>query len=155
MSVQFDGSEGGNIPTDIDYHQLGIVIDPVTLDSTPYPATGSIYSTTTNLYVAAGFSLYALDEKVYQGNSLETATFVGTVLDFDPASNIIKLINTTGSLTTNAPIFGNTSKTVRTLLNYVTPTFVIQSGYMSYIENRSGIQRSADGIEQFKIILGY
>ena len=155
MSVQFNGSEGENIPTDIDYHQLGIVIDPVSLDSTPFPATGSIYSTTTNLYVAAGFSLYALDEKVYQGNSLETATFVGTVLDFDPASNIIKLINTTGSLTTNAPIFGNTSKTVRTLLNYVTPTFVIQSGYMSYIENRSGIQRSADGIEQFKIILGY
>jgi hypothetical protein len=26
---------------------------------------------------------------------------------------------------------------------------------LSYIENRSGITRSSDGIEQFKIILGF
>jgi hypothetical protein len=29
------------------------------------------------------------------------------------------------------------------------------SGYMAFIENRTGITRSEDGIEQFKIVLGY
>lgn len=155
MSVEFNGPEGGAIPTDIVYHQIGIVVNPTTLELNPNPANGSIYKTTTDLIVAAGFGLYQNDEKVFQGNTLDTATFVGTVLSFDPAADVINLINTTGTLTTNAPIFGNSSKTTRTLLSYSTPNFVIQSGYMSYIENRSGITRSFDGIEQFKIVLGY
>jgi hypothetical protein len=29
------------------------------------------------------------------------------------------------------------------------------SGYISYIQNRSAVQGSADGIEQFKFVLGY
>jgi hypothetical protein len=29
------------------------------------------------------------------------------------------------------------------------------SGYISYIQNRSAVQRSSDGIEQFKFVLGY
>jgi hypothetical protein len=32
---------------------------------------------------------------------------------------------------------------------------VIGSGYLSYIQNLTGIQRSADGIEQFKMVLSY
>jgi hypothetical protein len=155
FSIDFTGDESGNIPIDITYHQLGIVINPTTQQLSPLPANGAIYKTTTDLTVAPGFGVYVNDEVVYQGNSLETATFVGTILSFDPASNVIRLINTTGSLTTNAPVYGHTSQTTRTLLAYSTPNFALFSGYMSYIENRSGIQRSADGIEQFKLVLGY
>ena len=74
---------------------------------------------------------------------------------FDPASDVINMINTTGTVTTNAPIFGKTSLCTRTVLTYSTPNFVLSSGYMSYIENRSGITRSSNGIEQFKLVLGY
>ena len=155
FSIDFNGDESGNIPIDITYHQLGIVINPTTKQLSPLPANGAIYKTTTDLTIAPGFGVYMNDEVVYQGNTLETATFVGTILSFDPASNVIRLINTTGSLTTNAPVYGHTSQTTRTLLAYSTPNFTLFSGYMSYIENRSGIQRSADGIEQFKLVLGY
>lgn len=155
VSVNFSGSENGVLPTDIDFHQLGIVINPTSIQNSPYPATGSIYKTSTDLVVAPGFGTYAMDEVVYQGNTLETATFTAKVLSFDVASNVLKLINITGTPTTDASVFGNTSKTARTLLNYSVPDFQIFSGYIVYIENRSAVQRSSDGTEQFKFVLGY
>jgi hypothetical protein len=155
LTSQFNGSEDGLIPTDITFHQVGLVINPTTTSLNPYPANGSIYKTTTDLIVAPGFGEYVSDELVWQGTTFETASFVATVLSFDTATNTVKLINTRGVPTTNAPIFGKSSLTTRTLLSYNDPDFIILSGYMSYIENRSGVQRSPDGIEQIKIVLGY
>ena len=155
LIAEFNGSESGLIPTDINYHQIGILVNPTTNSLSPSPANGAIYKTTTDLVVSPGFGSYIFDEILYQGSSVDNATFTGTVLSFDPASNVIRLINTTGTMVVNAPIFGLNSKTTRTLLSYSTPDFVTLSGYLSYIENRSAIQRSADGIEQFKIVLGF
>ena len=155
VSVDFNGSEGGHIPTDITYHQLGIVIEPTTTALSPLPANAIIYSTTTDLVVAPGFGAYLSDEVVYQGTSYAAATFTATVLSYDIGNNVVKLINTVGTPVTNGPVFGLTSGTTRTLLTYSVPNYTLFSGYMSFIENRSGIQRSSDGIEQFKIVLGY
>jgi hypothetical protein len=152
---KFNGSENGNIPTDIDYRQVGLLVNTIALSTAPQPANGSIYKTTTDFVVAPGFGSYVLDETVFQGASLENASFTATVLSFDAASNVIKLINTVGTYTTNAPIFGNSSLTARTVLSVSTPDFVLFSGYMSFIENRESVQRSSDGIEQFKFVLGY
>jgi len=155
VSVDFNGSEGGYIPTNITYHQLGIVIEPTTTALSPLPANAIIYSTTTDLVVAPGFGAYLSDEVVYQGTSYAAATFTATVLSYDIGNNVVKLINTVGTPVTNGPVFGLTSGTTRTLLTYSVPNYTLFSGYMSFIENRSGIQRSSDGIEQFKIVLGY
>ena len=154
FSVEFNGGEGGIIPTDIIYHQLGIVINPTTEQNAPAPANGAIYKTTTDLIVAPGFGVYVNDEIVYQGD-INNPDFIGTILSFDPATNIIRLINTTGTIVDNSSIYGKSSLTTRTLLTHSFPNFVIHSGYLSYIENRNGIQRSPDGIEQFKFVLGY
>lgn len=155
VTIEFNGSENGNIPIDIDYRQVGLIVNPTALSTAPNPANGAIYKTTTDVVVAPGFGIYGLDETVYQGTSLETATFSGTVLSFDEASNVIKLINTTGTRTLNAPINGNSTQTSRTVLTVSTPDFVIYSGFLTYVENRSSVQRSVDGIEQFKFVLKY
>jgi hypothetical protein len=154
LTSTFTGSESGLIPTDIDYHQVGIVVNPTSLSAQGAPANNSIYKTTTDLVVAPGFGTYALDEPIYQG-TIDSPTFTASVLSFDSSNNVVSLINTTGSLTLNAPVFGQNSGTTRTLLSYSTPDFITLSGYLSYIENRTGIQRSTDGIEQFKIVLGF
>jgi len=155
VTVDFNGSEGGYIPTDVTYHQLGIIINPTTSQYSPVPANGTIYSTTTNFVVAPGFGTYLSDEIIYQGTSLAAATFTATILSYDVGNNVVKLINTNGTPVINSPVFGQTSGTTRTLLSYSVPNYTLFSGYMSFIENRSGIQRSSDGIEQFKIVLGY
>ena len=160
LSVEFNGSESGLIPTDITYHQVGILTNP-TLNSLSNstsgytPASGDIYKTTTDFVVAPGFGTYQNDEIIYQGDSIDTATFFGTILSFDPATNVVRVLNMTGTPITNAPIKGAVSKTTRTLLQYITPDFQIFSGYISYIENRTGVQRSTDGIEQYRFVLGY
>ena len=118
-------------------------------------SNNEIYKTTTDLIVAAGFGSYQSGESLYQGPSLGDATFKGTLVSFDSANNVAKLINTVGNATTNAPVFGNTTLAVRTLLDVSYPSYVVSSGYLTYLENRSGIQRSSDGIEQFKIIIGF
>lgn len=154
MTAQFDGDENNFVPTDIDYHQVGILVNPTTRQYNPNPANGSIYSATTNIVVAPGTEGYVPDEFIYQG-SLSDPSFYATVLSFNTESNLIRLINTTGTPSNNSPIFGQTSKTTRTLLSYSIPNFAVHSGYMIYIENRSGVQRSVDGIEQFRFVLGF
>jgi hypothetical protein len=154
LCCEFDGRENGFIPVDIDFFQLGLLVNPIS-QSNLDRANQNIYKTTTDLVVAPGFGVYVNDEIVWQGSSFETATFKATVLSFDPASNILKTINTIGTLVENAPVFGNSSLTTRTLLSYSFPDFIPFSGVITYIENRTGIQRSADGIEQIKVVLGY
>jgi hypothetical protein len=163
--VEFDGSENGLIPTTsttptgattpVGYRQFGIMINPSDYATNPYPANAAVYKTTTDFVVASGFGGFTQDEIVYQGSTLDTATFTATVLSFDTTTNIIHLINTTGNPIINGSVYGNSSKTTRTLLSYSTPNFILFTGSISYIENRSVIYRSADGIEQFKAILSY
>ena len=155
FTSSFNGTEGGILPTNIDFHQVGIIVNPTTTELNPLPASGTIYRTTTDLIVAQGFGAYTNDEWVYQGPSLENSTFSARVLSFDTSTNIIQLINKTGTLTLNGPVFGNSSSTSRTLLSYSVPNFTLFSGYMTFIENRTGVQRSSDGIEQFRFVLGY
>jgi len=155
LTATFNGSEGGYIPTNIDYRQVGILNNPLALSTYPNFANSTIYKTSTDFVVASGFGSYVNDEVIYQGSTLESASFSAKVLSFDVASNIINLINITGNPTINAPVFGNSSGTVRTLLSVSTPDFITFSGRINYIENRSGVQRSSDGIEQFKFVLQY
>jgi len=159
FTCEFNGNEAVNgvpmVPTDIDYRQVGLLYNPLAISTYPYFANGSIYSATTQLTMAPGFGAFVSDETIYQGTSLTNATFKATVLSFNTSTNVIYAINTYGTPTLNQPIFGNLSSTVRTLLGETGSDFISFSGYLAYIENRSGVQRSSDGIEQFKFVLGY
>jgi hypothetical protein len=107
------------------------------------------------LVVAAGYGSYVSGETVYQGTNVNNASFSATVLSFDSTNNVVRVINKTGTPSLNSPLYSVTTKTTRTLLTVTYPDFVSPSGYLAYIENRSAITRSSDGIEQFKIVIGY
>lgn len=164
-TVEFNSAETLNgvdyIPIDIDYRQVGLLINPMASDTYPAFANGSIYDLSTQITVASGFGAYTPDETVVQidinpnNTTYGQVIFTGTVLSFNTSTNVIKLINTSGTVTTSASIQGQTSGTTRTLLASTTPKFMKFSGYIAYIQNRSAVQRSADGIEQFKFVLGY
>jgi len=151
----FTEAESGLIPTDINYRQIGFIINPVAQSSYPYQCEKSVYSTTTDIVVSNGFDGYISDEIVYQGTDLANATFSGICLSFNPDSNVLKLINTTGTAANGYTLNGDTTKTVRTVLNVSAPDFIPYSGYITYIENRAGTQRSADGSEQVRLVVGF
>jgi hypothetical protein len=161
LTVEFSGTEGGLVPTQtsqaatpIDYRQVGIIINATSLSEYPFPAAEDVYSLTTDLVVAGGSGDYIQDEIVYQGDTIDTATFVGMIVAFDPASNVLKLINTTGIPITDASIKNNTG-TTRTVLSINYPDYIPYSGTILYLENRSSISRSSDGSEQLKFVFGY
>ncbi len=155
LTCEFEGDEGGLLPTDIDFHQLGIIVNPTTKQYNPVYANGVSYSTTTDIVVAPGSDIgFQMDEIVYQG-PVDNPTFIGTVLYFNLSTNLLKLINTRGVPVINSPIFGQSTTSTRTVLSYSLPNFAIYSGYLAYIENRPGVQRSDDGIEQLKFVLGF
>lgn len=158
ITANFNKDEFGNIPTDIDFRQIGILFNPYVRFGTGFgQANASIYKLTTDVVVSPGFGSYAPDEVVYQSadGSFENAYFTATVLSFDSTFNTVKLINTQGTPVENTLLVGKNTLTSRVALQVQDTSFVPFSGYMIYLENREPIQRSAEGSEQFKMVLGY
>jgi len=154
-SVQFNSDENGNIPTNISYHQIGLIVNPTTQTLSPNPATASIYKTTTSIVVAPGPGTFVTDEFVQQIDSFGNVIFSAKVVSYNVTTNVLSVININGNYVQNQIIQGVTSRAVRVLLSVSNPDYIAFSGYITYIENRSAVQRSTDGIEQFKFVLGY
>ena len=114
-----------------------------------------MYSTTTDLVLANGFGTYQSDEIVFQGTDLANATFTATCLSFDAGNSLIRLINTVGTPANGISLTGDTTKTNRITLNVIDPDFIPYSGYITYVENRTGTQRSNDGTEQVRLVVGF
>lgn len=153
-TVEFNGDEGGLVPVDIDYRQIGLIVNPISSLTTPDTADEDIYKTSTDFMVAGGAGQFLLDEIIYQGTS-SNPTYEGTMLSFNTSTDVINTMTIHGTPKLNTPVFGKTSGCVRTLLSVNYPRFIIESGYLTYIENRPAINRSFDGIEQFKFVLSY
>lgn len=154
-SMEFNGSEGGFVPTDVTYYQVGLIANPVSISSYPNPANGTIYKVSTDIVVATGFGSFISGETVVQQTQAGQVYFSATVLSFNSTTSVVSVINITGTPNINATLQGSISSTTRTVLSVNIPDFIPMSGYLSYIENRDGIQRSSDGIEQLRFILAY
>lgn len=163
VAPEFIEDENGLMPTDMTYRQVGLLVDPVSresVSSTPISyANNAIYDVTTKLFVSPGTGNFSSGQTIYQGASLATATFTAKVVSFDSLNNIVSAINITGTPINNQALIqdpnGPINGAVRTLLTTQNPDFIIYSGYMAYIENRQGIERSPDGTEQFRIVLSF
>ena len=159
-AIEFNGSENGVIPTDgVNFRQVGLLFDPQVYgaSSPTQLANGAIYNTSTQFLVSSGQGVYQPDEIVQQFDTASPPNllFAGTVLTFNTSTNVLQLINTSGTFQINQAIVGVLSGTSRTVFTASPPTLIPYSGYIAYIENRVGVQRSSDGIEQFKFVLGY
>jgi len=151
----FNGSEGGKVPTTIDYRQVGLMINPIDTNTTPETGTDSIYKVSTDFILSSGNGEFLSDENISQTDSTGNISFSATSLCFDTAANILSFINVTGIPVINRPVIGALSGCARNLVGIDPSILVPQSGYITYIENRSGIQRSVDGIEQIKFVLSF
>jgi hypothetical protein len=157
-SVEFNGTEGGILPTtDVDYHQVGLLVNPQIYGvSDAVLANGAIYNTSTQFLVSAGAgNVYISDEIVQQFDNNGNITYYATVLSFNTSSNILQLINTYGTYIVGQSIIGSTTGASRVVFSVTPPSLIPFSGYITYVENRVGVQRSSDGIDQFKFVLGY
>lgn len=153
ISLEMNGNDEGIVLSNTSYRQMGIILNPLMNDgSSPTNAT---YNTSDLAYVSIGTGNYNVGETVYQGTSLNNSTFSGLVAGFDQFNNIISIINISGTYNIGEILTGNLSGTSRILLNYDTPSFLPDSGYILYLENRSPVSRTLQDNEQFRIVLGF
>jgi hypothetical protein len=153
INTRIRGTEDNILDIANEIRQISIIRDPY-LKDTETLASNLVYSQTTTLNMDAGISNYLEDEFVYQGASLESASFRGTVASWDLTTNKLELVDIIGNPTTDV-LIGHTSKVSR-LVSSVTPrdleTF---SGSLLYIDNIAPIQRAADQTEDFKIVISF
>lgn len=160
--AEFNGTEGGNLPVvsgigniPIDYRQVGVIVNPIAKDTYPFYANESIYSLTTNITVDGGLGDYYADDTIYQKDAAGNIVFSATIFSFDISQNIIRVINTSGEPVLGSPVYGTTSSATRTAFSVDYPKLMPYTGDILYIENRTSITRSSDGIDQLKFVLGY
>lgn len=155
ISAEFNGTETGKLPNDIDYRQIGLITNPeILINSTAVFANSTIYKATHDITVSQGSGIYQQDEIVYQG-SAESPSFSGRVLNFDSTNNILYLINTQGTVTPYQGIYGINSNASRVLLQEFIEEMIPFSGNIIYVENRTKVQRTSFGLEQFRLTLNY
>ena len=148
INSRLDGSESNTISTANEFRQVGLVRDPL-LYGTSTRATASSFRQTFR-YTVANTGNYTLDEVVTSGSN------TAFVVEWDATNSYLY---TTKPLNNNfangATISGGTSGTSRTITAISTPSLDPYSGDLLYVENRVPIARSADQIEDVKLIIQF
>ena len=152
INPRLRGSESGVFDTQNDIRQIALIKNPVLRNGTL--ASGVAYSQTTAIEVENVGDNYVEDEYVYQGISLDTATFKGRVVSWNSELNLLNLLDVSGSLTTDG-LTGDTSKASRLANTSVERAFTPYTGSLLYINNITPIQRATDQTEDFKIVVSF
>lgn len=162
-----DGTENGVIPISTTpysnpstYRQLGLLVNPTNggiQASSLATANDYIVRTTTDLLLSTGTGFYKNGEIVYQSTdgTYANSYWTGVCYNFDFASHVMNVINNEGSLSTTGQVIGLETATVRALYDVTYPTFQPLSGYIAFLENRSPVSKTLDGIEQLRVVIGF
>jgi hypothetical protein len=146
-------SEEGVLPTTNDYRQIALLKDPLIHDSNTAAIALSFLQAIT--VTCEGTGNYVQDELVYQGASIDNATFTGRVVSWDSVTGKLIIINITGSPTASQSMIGTLSFTSRVLTSVTESYLEKHSGRILYVDNLTPIIRATDQIEDFKILVRF
>lgn len=153
INIRLRGGEENILDTENEFRQVAILKNPK-LFNLDKLASNLVYSQTTTLVMDSGISNYEEDEYVYQGSTLETASFRGTVASWNSSTNRLELVDVIGNPTTDI-LTGFTTKVSRYVKSIITKDLESYTGSLLYINNIVPIQRAADQTEDFKIVVSF
>lgn len=153
INTKFDGSEGSILPVTNEFRQISVLKDPL-LYSNSNVSMLTVFSELTKVSLTGVATNFQADEFVYQGSSLGSSTFSGRVVEWDSANNLLKLIDTRGTPTTQT-ILGATSTASGFLTSVTNPDLQADTGKVMYVDNILPISRSEDQADDFKILITF
>lgn len=155
MNVRLEGSVQNNFPTNNDFRTIGLLKNPIL-------ANGSIannfgYDTTTRLTVTGVTSGPLQQDEYVNGGTSGAKGKIVTFANTNGAGTegIIKLIGLEGTFTATETITGNTSSATATISSVANSELLHNKGEILYLENRNSVSRTADQIEDIKIIVQF
>lgn len=147
--------ENGKLPVTNDFRQVSLIKDPIAYGSIATIKTNTAISQLTTLTLSGvGDDNFLENETVYQGISASNSSFSGVVVEWNGLDQV-KLSNTTGVPEAKSLVGETSGATGTVVIPYTTPELKLNSGQLLYIDNVKPIQRSADQIEDFKIVLKF
>lgn len=152
MRLRYD--ESGKLPVTNDFRQVSLIKDPVIYGTSKLESNSAFSQLTTVTLSGVDDDNYQADEIVYQGLVFESASFTGTVVEWN-APNQLKLANTRGVLEATSLIGYETGATGTVVLPVTVPEVQPHSGQLLYIDNIKPVSRASDQIEDFKIVLKF
>lgn len=153
INPQLKGDEGGKLIVNNEYRQIAILDGPTYYGSTII-SSNNVFNQLMHLTLSGVSVEYQIDEVVYQGADLETASFKGVVADWDTTNAIIKVCNTEGYPINDSLIGANTTAR-RYVNNIILPDLEPNSGRLLYKDNIQSIGRATDQTDAFQIVLRF
>ena len=154
LNIDFDGSESGDFPAENEFRQISLIKNPYVFNTATL-ASGQLYNVYTKINVSPGIGDFNNDEYVYQGDSLDTATFSAQVISFDELTNNLFLNNILGTFQPNVTIKGNLSGAIRVGVAKTDPELHLYSGKTLMIINQQPLTRDPDQTDRIKFILSF
>ena len=153
INVRLKGDEEQQLTSPVnDFRQIALIKDPKEAQGTNTMSASAFTQAYTLTLFGSGD--YAEDELVYQGANLNTSTFSGRVVSWDETQGTLKVINIKGTPTL-VPLIGSIYSTSRTVTSIQTGSAAKNTGRILYVDNIKPITRSADQIEDFKILIKF
>ena len=154
LNVRLSGTEGGNFPSNNDFRIIGILKDPLTANDIAADATA--YDQTTKLTVSG------ISSGPFQEDEIVTGTAngaIGRVVSFANTNGagtagVLSVVDVRGTFEAEN-ITGNTTSATATISTVTAAELKPYSGDIIYRENRSVTSRSADQVEDIKIVVRY
>lgn len=154
VSVVTSDTEAGFLTVSNEVRQISLLLNPLKFGSTDISSNTRVRAYNT-FNVSGGIGTYSADEVVFQGASINTSTFSGLVIDFDPILGILTVNNTQGAPLQNSILYGDSSGAQRYITNIVEPDLEKYTGRYLEIENSPPIERSTLQQEQFQAIISF
>lgn len=146
INVRIKGDEDQLIKVGNNFRQISLIRDPITTNGNV--ASNSVINQVTTLTLSGSGGSFVEDEWVFQGPSIDTATFKGIVVWYE--SNEMQVTNTSGTIQSTT-LRGHTSAATRFVAGYTSPLLESRSGKVLYIDNRVPINRANNQTENIQI----
>lgn len=154
LDVDFEGNEAGEFPADNEFRQIWLLKNPYDY-GTATLASSEVYTLYTKITVSPGVGDFNNDEIIFQGETLDLATFRADVISFDEATNIMYINNISGSFTENVTLKGYNSGAIRVGVSLVQPEMQPYSGQILMAINQQPLTRDPDQTDRIKFILSF
>jgi hypothetical protein len=150
-----DSSENNLIPTDINYKEYGVLLDPYKYsEESPvsYSNANTVVSQTTDVSLLPGLP-YTQNETVFQGNPSNPFSTARVVSQTD---SLIKLNCLKGNIVVGSILIGSNSGIQRPVISVKNPDLKLYAGSIIYTANvENGIERFDGQAEQIKLVLQF
>lgn len=153
FNPRIKSDESGKITVSNDYRQIALLFDPLSYGGSNN-FSGTAYTQMMKLTVSGAGASYVVDETVFQGASLDAATFSADLVDYDVANNVVRVTNEVGT-PTSGPLIGATTAASRFITAVINPDLEFYSGQIVYIDNIPPIVRNVSQTEDIKIVVSY